>query len=150
MGEWWTISTNIYRPNNIIEYPSNNFRSIGKIFLEKYYSDFDNNINSLYNLYNINATLTFDTKECQGKEQIKNLYNSIKLENMKHKIQLYNSQPLGKNKISILVVGEFSYVAGSNWIFNSTNIQKIKYVENFIIINIGNKWYIQNQIFRKV
>ena len=140
--------------NNSLEDPSKKFRQVGKDFLTQYYNTYDTDRTKLYNYYSDIATMTFQKDELRGKSAIQGKYASLPLNKPTHKVLSASYQPLGKNKIVILVTGTINYNNNSNsesWLsFEHDSNKKCNYVENFVLWHKDNKWFIQSHIFNIV
>lgn len=148
---WWNNNTNSLL-NNLnnnfnITYPAFDYDNISKKFLEEYYKLLYSNHKSLYNLYMLNAKLTYDNIEYLGIDSIKQKYNELELKEPKYTINNYNSQPLDTNKILITLFGLVENKLNNNILsFNITH--KNNFYETIILININNSWFIQNHIVK--
>lgn len=137
--------------NNFCSSPNDsliNYNKIGQQFLEHYYKLFDYNWKLLYTCYNANATMTFQNEEYFGGNSIKNKYELLNLNNPKHNSYSYNVQPVGKNKISIMVIGSLTNSSKYLWTTFAQQTKTFNYVESFVIMNENNRWFIQSHIFR--
>lgn len=103
-------------------------RSIGWYFIESYYELYNKNIESLYKLYNLEASITHSespsqknqvTCQAKGTESVKSLFNDSKSNQTKNKIIITNADIqicLGDN-ILIVVSGEWSKNGGDYYQF---------------------------------
>lgn len=103
-------------------------RSIGWYFIESYYELYNKNIESLYKLYNLEASITHSespsqknqvTCQAKGTESVKSLFNDLKSNQTKNKIIITNADIqicLGDN-ILIVVSGEWSKNGGDYYQF---------------------------------
>lgn len=104
--------------------------SIGWFFIESYYELYNKNINSLYKLYNSDAsishgdisTISKTLRQGSGTQSIKNLFNDLNNNQSKNKIIIVNADiQLCLNKcILIVVTGEWSKNNSPYYQFNQT------------------------------
>lgn len=129
-------------PVNILQ----NYSILAKQFCMYYYTTMDSNLQNLAHLYKADSKITFINNNYLGFNNlyydIVNVYNIIKFD---HQILSYDVQPVGKNTIYILVLGD---VIGS--VQGNYNNISHKFVESFIIQRDiqANKFYIYNSIFK--
>lgn len=155
-SNWWNVSTNNWWDNSnndnflSLNNPLINYKEIGMKFLEHYYRNFDQNWRTLYTYYMNDATYTFQDEEYLGIQSIKNKYDSLNLNNPKHHVFSYDVQPIGKNKVSIMVTGSLTNTVRYNWISFGQQTKTFNFVESFLVVNVNCRWFIQSHMFRVV
>lgn len=116
---------------------------IGKVFIEHYYSTFDNNRMQMASLYEDTSMMTFENKKYMGKKQIMNkLCNGIAFQKIKHYPQTLDVQPSGADGLVIMCTGELKVDEEQN---------RLKYGQMFHILATDDtyqRWILHNDIFR--
>ncbi|KAF4529481.1 hypothetical protein B566_EDAN018018 [Ephemera danica] len=118
-----------------------NYETIGKSFVEQYYTMFDNVLTrpNLANLYNAEASfMTFEGQQLQGALKIMEKFNSLAFKNITRVITAVDSQPMFDGGVLITVLGRLQCDDDPPHPFHQV----------FVLKPAGTSFFCQHDIFR--
>ncbi|RYP82809.1 hypothetical protein DL770_005519 [Monosporascus sp. CRB-9-2] len=119
-----------------------NYQAVAHEFVTYYYSQFDDDRNSLFPLYRENSMLTFENHSVKGTANIvQKLVAGLGFEKVKHHVDTQDAQPSVNGGILVLVTGK---------LLVDDQEQPMNYTQVFHLLPEGGSFFVHNDIFRLV
>ncbi|XP_031570390.1 nuclear transport factor 2-like [Actinia tenebrosa] len=118
-----------------------NFDTIGKGFVDTYYTLFDTNRSQLQPLYRDHSMLTFEGQQFQGAIAITQKLVALPFQAVKHVLTTVDCQPIPNNGVLVFVVGQLK----------SDDDHPHGFSQTFVLFpedEAATKYYVMNDIFR--